>query len=86
MVLIAAGCTEKGLDGKDGTNGVDGVYRGFEPELELVNCNCPTNECKRINICPTKDLWFDLNSRIKQIMKISTLDKLEKDIGELIIR
>lgn len=61
------------------------IYRGFEPELELVNCNCPTNECKRSNICPTKDYWFDLNSQIKQIMKISTLDKLAKNSKKFII-
>lgn len=59
------------------------IYRSFEPELELVNCNCPTNECNRIDICPAKDYWFDLNSQIKQIMKISMLDKLVKNSEEL---
>lgn len=52
------------------------IYRAFEPELELVNCRCATNECKRLNICPTKDYWFELNYKIKQIMKSSTLDKI----------
>jgi Rrf2 family protein len=61
------------------------IYRGFEPELELVNCNCLTNECKRSNICPSKDYCFDLNSQIKQIMKISTLDKLAKNSEEYIL-
>ncbi|MDP2339241.1 MAG: Rrf2 family transcriptional regulator [Bacteroidota bacterium] len=52
------------------------IYRAFEPELTLVNCDCPSNECKRTNICPTKDYWFELNNQIKQIMKNSYLDKL----------
>jgi len=52
------------------------VYRAFEPELEIVNCNCPTNLCKRYDICPAKDYWFDLNSQIKTMMKGSTIDIL----------
>lgn len=52
------------------------IYRAFEPELTLVNCACPGNECKLINICPAKDYWFELNSEIKNQMKSSTLDQL----------
>lgn len=52
------------------------IYRAFEPELSLVNCVCSTNECKRSNICPTKDYWFGLNNQIKQMMRNSTLDEL----------
>ena len=52
------------------------IYRAFEPELEIVNCNCPTNICKRIDICPAKDFWFDLNSQIKSMMKESTIAML----------
>ena len=52
------------------------VYRAFEPELELVNCSCPTNLCKRLDICPAKDYWFDLNTQIKSMMKRSTIDNL----------
>lgn len=54
------------------------VYRAFEPELELVNCSCPTNLCKRIDICPSKDYWFDLNTQIKSMLKKSTIDMLVK--------
>ncbi|OFY49762.1 MAG: hypothetical protein A2W85_07850 [Bacteroidetes bacterium GWF2_41_31] len=49
------------------------VYRAFEPELTLVNCSCPGNECKKINICPTKDYWFELNNTIKTQMMSTTL-------------
>ena len=52
------------------------IYRAFEPELTLVNCVCPTNECKRNNICPTKDYWFELNKHIKQTMQNSTLGEM----------
>ena len=54
------------------------IYRAFEPELTLVNCECPGNECSRINICPAKDYWFELNNVIKKQMQFSTLDQLVK--------
>ena len=41
------------------------IFRAFEPELTIVNCTCPTNECERVNICPATDYWFDLNNEIK---------------------
>ena len=52
------------------------IFRAFEPELALVNCVCPTNACKRTDICPTKDYWFELNKQIKLMMSNSTLDEL----------
>ena len=52
------------------------VYRAFSPELQLVNCCCETNECRRSKICPTKDFWFELNSQIKEIMNNKTLEEL----------
>jgi Rrf2 family protein len=54
------------------------IYRAFEPELTLVNCACPGNECSRINICPAKDYWFELSTVIKDQMKSTTLDQLVK--------
>ncbi len=51
------------------------IYRAFEPELTLVNCSNPANECKRIDCCPAKDYWFELNNLIKDQMKSSTLDQ-----------
>jgi len=35
------------------------IYRAFNPDLQLVNCACDTNECKRTSICPAKDYWFE---------------------------
>ena len=52
------------------------IYRAFNPDLQLVNCACDTNECKRTSICPAKDYWFELNSKIKGIM----MNKTIKDI------
>jgi len=54
------------------------IYRAFEPELTLVNCSCPGNICNRIDICPAKDYWSDLNTQIKAHMKSSTLDQIVK--------
>jgi len=52
------------------------VYRAFNPDLQLVNCSCETNECKRSNNCPTKDFWFELNSQLKEIMNSKTIEKI----------
>jgi Rrf2 family protein len=57
------------------------IYRAFEPEMALVNCSCPGNECKRSNLCPTKDYWFELNKNIIQLMKSSYLDGLTVNIN-----
>jgi len=54
------------------------IYRAFEPELTLVNCACPGNECSRINICPAKDYWFELNNTIKNQMESTTLEQIIK--------
>ena len=54
------------------------IYRAFEPELTLVNCACPGNVCKRIDICPAKDYWFDLNFHIKRMMKSSSLEQVSE--------
>ena len=55
------------------------VYRAFEPELTLVNCACPGNECSRINICPATDYWSELNNVIKNQMESSTLEQIIKN-------
>ena len=52
------------------------VYRAFEPELMLVNCECPGNICNRIDICPAKDYWAELNARIKAHMSSNMLDQI----------
>ena len=52
------------------------IYRAFEPELNLVNCACPGNECKRLSICPVTDYWEEMDNYIIDYMKSKTLDKL----------
>ena len=54
------------------------IFRTFEPELIIVNCMCPGNICNRVSICPAKDYWSDLNTKIKTQMKSSTLDQIVK--------
>jgi Rrf2 family protein len=49
------------------------VYCAFSPDLQLVNCFCDTNECQRSNNCPSKDYWFELNSKIKELMSSKTI-------------
>jgi len=60
------------------------IYRAFEPELNLVNCICPGNICKRIDICSAKDYWSDLNDEVKNQMKSTTLDQIVKRNESLI--
>ena len=60
------------------------IFRAFEPELTVVNCMCPGNICNRISICPAKDYWSDLNTKIKTQMKSSTLDQIVKRHENLI--
>jgi Rrf2 family protein len=60
------------------------IFRAFEPELTLVNCMCPGNICNRVSICPAKDYWSDLNTKIKTQMKSSTLDQIVKRHENLI--
>mgnify|MGYP005852526343 CR=1 FL=1 len=52
------------------------IYCAFNPDLQLVNCICETNECKRASICPSKDYWFELNSEIKSLMKNKTIKNI----------
>ncbi len=54
------------------------IYRAFSPELSLVNCTCETNECKRTNICPAKDFWFELNTKLIECLENKTLEELAK--------
>lgn len=60
------------------------IFRAFEAELLLVNCSCETNQCNRINICPSKDYWFELNGVIKNTMKSKTLEVLIQEQNELL--
>lgn len=52
------------------------VYRAFEPELLLVNCLCDNMQCKRTDICPVRDYWFELNLHIKSVMQNSSLRQI----------
>jgi len=51
------------------------IYLAFEPELSLVDCSNPAIECKRVHLCPARDLWFELSDQLKSRMKSSTLDQ-----------
>ena len=52
------------------------IFRAFEPDLDLVNCYCPENICPRIDICPAKDYWADLNAVIKKQMEATNLEQI----------
>ena len=60
------------------------IFRAFEPELTLVNCACPGNECSRIHICPASDYWSELNDVIKGQMESSTLTQIIEKHGMMI--
>lgn len=55
------------------------IYCAFNPDLQLVNCVCETNECKRASNCPSKDYWFELNSKIKDLMKNKTIKNINDE-------
>ncbi|NOY51532.1 MAG: Rrf2 family transcriptional regulator [Chlorobi bacterium] len=44
------------------------IYKAFEPDINIVNCTCPSNECSRLNICPATDYWSSLNDVIRENM------------------
>ncbi len=51
------------------------IYRAFEPELAIVDCTCEHNMCKKSNECPTRDYWFQLNTKIKnEMMQVKLAD------------
>lgn len=52
------------------------VYRAFNPELQIVDCNCGAQECKRLKDCPVKNYWCELNSKFKEIMKNKTIEDI----------
>jgi len=52
------------------------IYRAFEPELTLVNCTHPGNECSRNEICPAKDYWADLSAVMKRHMESTSLSQI----------
>ena len=52
------------------------VYRAYEPELTLVSCLCGSMECKRSDICPVRDYWFELNQHLKSAMKRSSIQQI----------
>ena len=54
------------------------IYRAFEPELNLVQCKCETNECIRSGICPAEDYWYHLNNLVKAGMTAQNLSDLIK--------
>lgn len=55
------------------------VYRAFEPELTLVNCTCPGNECAKIHTCPAKDYWSGLSAQIKKQMQATSIEQIIKN-------
>ncbi len=77
LIMNYAGKSSGYVLSKDPNNiSVYDIYRAFEPELTLVNCSCESNICKRLDICPSKDYWFELNKEIKNKMKSSILEQL----------
>ena len=56
------------------------IYRAFEPELTLVNCACPGNECKRINFCPATDYWSELKELMMKGVPFSSFDEIKESL------
>ena len=54
------------------------IYRAFNPELSLVDCYGPNDNCNLFDSCYAKSFWEDLNSLIINEMKSSSLDQIIK--------
>ena len=59
------------------------VYRAFENDLCIIDCLSPGSDCKRDQICPTKDFWHQFNVHMIDFMDSTTLSDLVKKQKEL---
>jgi len=59
------------------------VYRTFENDLCIIDCLASGSDCKRDQICPTKDFWYDFNKHMIEFMKSTNIGDLAKKQKEL---
>lgn len=52
------------------------VYRAFENELCIIDCLSSGSDCKRDQICPTKDFWHEFNVHMVEFMESMSIGKL----------
>ena len=59
------------------------VFRAFENDLCIVDCLAAGSDCKRDQICPTKDFWNQFNIHMIDFMDSTTIGDLAKKQKEL---
>ncbi|HEC42202.1 MAG TPA: Rrf2 family transcriptional regulator [Bacteroides sp.] len=59
------------------------VYRAFENDLCVIDCLSPGGECKRDQICPTKDFWHQFNVHMIDFLSSKSIGELAKKQKEL---
>jgi Rrf2 family protein len=52
------------------------IYDALEGEICLVDCVSNTQECPRVAICPTRDVWSMLSGRISDTLNSVSLADL----------
>jgi len=58
------------------------IIEAIEGEISLVNCIKQPSACVRSNICPTRDIWNTLESKINETLndiKLSQLAQTRKE-------
>jgi len=57
------------------------IYKAFENELTIIDCLAGEGNCKRDDICATRDFWDKLNKLIVEYMTSTNLKELaEKQV------
>jgi Rrf2 family protein len=61
---------------------VAGILNVVEGDTSLVNCLGNPKGCKRVDACPTREVWKELNDKLVQAMEsVSLADILRKHSG-----
>jgi Rrf2 family protein len=59
------------------------VYRAFENDLCVVDCLSAGYDCKRDQICPTRDFWRDFNQHMVDFLESASIGDLAMKQKEL---
>ena len=57
---------------------VQDIFDALEGKICLVDCVNNPNDCPRVGICPTRDIWSVLGEKIRETLKSVTLADLVK--------
>ena len=52
------------------------ILETMEGPISVVNCLHSPAQCKRNELCPTRDIWVQLNNGIRELMRQITLEDI----------